>query len=143
MSFVAAIILLPSYVIVEKNRSALEASGAASDTPSANKSDQDLLNHIKSRVGELGPLVSATSTPNDLITAALALRPVGITIDHIGYSIGKTATILLTGSSKAGDQVNAYQRSLASSNAFAGVSVPVGALAGVNDGRFSITIVAK
>jgi len=140
----AIIILLPSYLILEKNRAALDTGASAPRASAANASDRDLLKHIQSRVDELHPLaVAASSSPSEAIAAALALRPAGISIDRINYSTGKTAIILLSGSSKSGDLVSAYQRALAGSDAFAGVSVPVGALAGVNDGHFSITIVNK
>lgn len=140
---VAGIILLPSYLIVEKYHMSLEEQIASLSAPAADTADRDLISHIQERVGQLGPIVAATSTPGQMITDALALRPAGISVDHINYSIGKAATVLLSGSSKGGDIVGAYQRALAGSDSFAGVSVPVGALAGVDNGRFNITIIAK
>lgn len=143
VGIVAGVILLPSYLIVEKNRSSLEEQIAVLSAPSADSADKELIKHLQARVEQLKPLIDATSTPSEAIAAALALRPVGISIDRINYSVGKAGTLLLSGSSSAGDQVSLYQRALAGSNDFAGVSVPVGALAGIGDGRFNITIVTK
>lgn len=137
---VAGALLLPSYLIVRKNQAALQVIIASSGIPAANAADRDLLKHIQSRVGELGPLVAATSSPSEAIAAALTLRPSGISIDRINYTGGKKPTIVLAGSSRSGDLVNTYQRALAASSRFAGVSVPIGALAGVGDGRFNITL---
>lgn len=140
---VAGVILLPSYLIVGKYHTALEERITALSAPAADSADKDLISHMQSRVDQLKPLVGATSTPSEAIMAALALRPAGISIDRINYSVSKAGTVLLEGSSSAGDQVSQYQRALAGSDDFAGVSVPVGSLAGVGDGRFNITIVTK
>ncbi|MBI5003838.1 hypothetical protein HZC00_01970 [Candidatus Kaiserbacteria bacterium] len=140
---VAGVMLLPSYLIVDRYQSSLEERIAILSAPAADSADKELIKHIQERVDQLRPLIAATSSPSEAIAAALALRPAGISIDHINYTIGKTGTLLLSGSSGAGDQVSLYQHALASSDDFAGVSVPVGALAGVGDGRFNITIVTK
>jgi hypothetical protein len=140
---VAGVMLLPSYLIVERYQSSLEERIAVLSAPAADSADKELIKHIQARIDQLTPLIDATSTPSEAIEAALALRPAGISIDRINYSVGKVGTLLLSGSSSAGDQVSLYQRALAGSDDFAGVSVPVGALAGVGDGRFNITIVTK
>lgn len=140
---VAGVMLLPSYLIVERYQVSLEERIAVLSAPAADSADKELIKHIQSRVDQLKPLIGATSTPSEAIAAVLALRPAGISIDHINYSVSKAGTVLLEGSSSAADQVSLYQRALAGSDDFAGVSVPVGALAGVGDGRFNITIVTK
>lgn len=140
---VAGIILLPSHLIIEKRQASLEASMALLKAPAANRTDRDLLDRVQVRANVLEPLLASTSTPSETITAALSLRPAGVLIDHISYITGKNTSVLLSGEAKAIDQVSVYQRALAGSGQFVGVSVPVGALAGVDDGRFRVTITSQ
>ena len=141
VALIAGALLFPSHLILERSRSSFGSDIASSSPSGNNTSDRALITHIQSRISDLAPLVVSTSTPSDAILAALALRPSGVSVDHITYSKTKTATILLSGSSKTGDRVNAYQGALAANALFSGVSVPVGALAGVDNGHFSITLI--
>lgn len=139
-AIVAGIILLPSYVIVKKNQTSVGLS-ATSSANAASVADRALVARIQSRVDALSPFVGAASTPSELIETVLAPRPAGASVNHVTFNGGKTFTILLSGASASADKVAAYQASLAKNPRFSGVSVPIGSLAGTNDGRFNITIV--
>lgn len=136
---VAGIILLPSYVIVKKNQMNI-GSNVKSNAPIASAADRALIKRIQSRVDVLSPFAGATSTPSSLIKAVLAPRPSGVSVNHVTFTGGKTFTIMLTGTAVSPDKIGNYQASLAQNPSFTGVSVPVGALAGTNDGHFNVTI---
>lgn len=139
----AGLILLPSYIIVQKNIAALSASTAASNASTTVSSDATFLKRAQLRIDEIAPLVTAATTSDAMIIAVLSARPAGVSIDHINYSAGKIASIVITGMARTGDQVNAYQHALLANGQFASVSVPVGALAGVGEGHFTMTITSK
>jgi hypothetical protein len=85
----------------------------------------------------VSPLLTATTTPSALISAALAAKPAGIAIDHISYG-GSDRNIMLSGTGSR-DAINAYRDLVAKDAHFSSVSVPVSALVG-ESGHFSMTI---
>jgi hypothetical protein len=136
----AGIILLPSYMIVKKNQMST-GSNVKLSTLTASAEDRALITHIQSRMNVLSPFADATSTPSILIKTVLADRPSGVSVNHITFTSGKTFTIVLTGVSVSPDKIGTYQASLTQDHHFSNVSVPIGALAGTNDGSFTITVV--
>lgn len=85
----------------------------------------------------LSPIVSATTTPSEAIAHALALRPHGIVVDHIAYTQG---TITLGGSTLEPALLDRYRLMLLADPLFPKVAVPVDALVGASNGRFTLTI---
>ena len=86
----------------------------------------------------LTPLLSATTSPSSAIVAALSNRRAGIVIGYITYS-ADTGQLTLTGTAPR-DAINAYRDALKADTRFSSVSVPVSALVGTEDGRFSVTL---
>jgi hypothetical protein len=132
----AALALLPSFLAL---RSVPVPSVNAAPT-APNASDRDQINRTQSLLAELTPLVSATTSPVDIVSRALALRPSGVTVDHITYTSGHPSVIMLVGSAAAPSEIDAFRAALAAEPRFTSVSVPVNDLVGAGGGRFSITI---
>lgn len=130
--------LLPSYLaLYESDRSVPTRpfSGAKSE-----QQIRDELSHAQSIVSVLLPLVSATTTPVQAAQAALSARPASIRIDRITYTGGEGGALLIGGKGASRESINAYRKALDDDPHFTSVSVPVGDLAGTEDGRFSITL---
>jgi hypothetical protein len=136
-AFVAALALVPTFAALATARAALvvpaeEAEGARDDQAQAQRAQ----NLVKA----LSPLISST-TPSELLGDALSARPDGISVTSITYQ-ARSKNIVLSGTSDGRQPVNAYRDALEAGGKFAGVSVPVSALAGTLDGRFTITLTA-
>ena len=140
---IAGVILVPSSIIVKKNRASLESGIAALNASTTDSVDMELLSHMRLRMDVLAPLLLSTTTPSGMIEGVLAFEHAGVIVNRITYNTDKAATIVLSGSSASSDQIIEYQRALLSSGKYTNVSVPVGALAGVDNDRFSITIIRK
>ncbi|MBM3260949.1 hypothetical protein FJY93_00860 [Candidatus Kaiserbacteria bacterium] len=143
VGIIAGVILVPSSIIVKKNRASLESGIAALNASTTDSVDMELLSHMRMRMDVLAPLVLATTTPSEMIQTVLAFEHSGISISRIAYNKDKVATIILSGSAVSSESISAFQRTLLSSGTYAKVSVPVGALAGVDNDRFNITITGK
>ncbi len=132
----AILALLPSYLVL-----ATSADGSSQASALANASvqaDGAAIAQGKSLLATLSPLVSATTTPTDAIAAALALRPAGISVNHLTYTAGRPGTLVIVGTgSPAG--ISAYNQALTVDPLFTNVSVPIGDLVGAQGGQFSIT----
>lgn len=88
-------------------------------------------------VTALNPIVLATTTPSRSLAAALAVKPAGVSVTSITYSRGE---IRLSGVSRNRQAVNDFREALEADRRFTSVSVPVAALIGSQDGRFTITL---
>ena len=136
---ISFLVLLPSYFVLLANSKGISATPSAV-SPSERASDTAAITHTKALVGQLAPLVAASSSPTEAITAALGLRPSGVRVDQISYSSGTPASLMLVGSADTTSDISAYRAALSADPLFTSVSVPVGALVGTDGGRFSITI---
>lgn len=140
VAFIAFLALLPGFFEI-----VLDSAGRT-QVPSLQKvSAEDTAKVIEMQllVARLAPLYGATSTPTDLIAAALADKPAGISVEHIGYSAPQVERqILIEGSAKSPRLIDSYRASLANDPHFIGASVPLGALIGDGTGSFSITVTA-
>lgn len=135
LSAIGGVALLPSYLALEIAAPAPVATSA----PRNDTVDPVAIARTQALLLQIGPVVSATSSPSTTITAALAARPAGLVVDSIGYTSEVPAKIVLGGTANR-DQINAYRNALLATGRFSGVSVPVGALVGAEGGRFSITL---
>lgn len=88
-------------------------------------------------VTALNPVVLATTTPSASVAAALLARPKGVSVTSVSYSKGK---ILLSGASTNRQAVNDYRETLEADPRFTSVAVPVAALVGTQEGRFTMTL---
>lgn len=133
----SAVALLPSYLALQ-----IGTSPTPSDQPlnSSDQVDRSAILQTQSLLAVLSPLVSATTTPSDVIARALAVRPSGVLVDHVTFTSGNPGAIVLYGSASGGDAVNAYRKALNADSDLKSVTVPVGDLAGAADGRFTMTL---
>jgi len=134
-ALISAIALVPSYLALTVDAGGTPAANAAASA--SQQQDRDTIIQTQSLLSTLAPIVSATTTPTGITSEALALRPSGVSVDHISYESG---TIVLQGSATTREAIDAYRQALDADADFTGVSVPVGDLAGAPGGSFSITL---
>jgi len=135
---IAILAMAPSYFVLVD---AAAGVGPQSGQNPSTDADRAAVVHTQGLVNALSPLTGTTSA-SALIAAALSERPLGITISHVTATTGDPGTVILTGTAATVDAVNQYQRALRTDGRFPGVSVPLGDLAGTENGTFSITISA-
>ncbi len=129
----AAAALLPGYVVLHT----IAAPDIGPVMPVEVAHDKQAIEQARAYLEVMRPIVGATTTPVGALTAALALRPVGVFVDRISYRDG---SIVLGGSANSRERVNAYQKALTSDGRFSSIIVPVGDLVGNEEKRFSITL---
>ena len=136
---VALALLLPGYlaIVLDAQRSVPAFSVIA---PAQQASDAAAIAHTNALLAVLAPIAMASSTPTDVITEALALRPSGVRVDQIIYHTGNPSSLMISGAADTNGEINAYQGALSADPRFVSVSIPVGALVGTDGGRFSITL---
>jgi Tfp pilus assembly protein PilN len=136
---IAILAILPAYVSVRIARAAVDS--AMQDSTSAGMgTEQAAAVRTQTLITNLTPIANATSSPTDTLSVALSLRPAGISITTITYTGGSKSSILLTGTSERREAVTAFRDALQASGRFSNVAVPVAALVGTQEGRFTITL---
>ncbi|MDO8521700.1 MAG: hypothetical protein Q7S08_00220 [bacterium] len=140
--------LLPAHIalqIEEKNaaQQSVNKSGVLSDAVQQVRSERNDVMRAQVLLDSVSPIVSATSSPTEIISAVLALRPSSVRIDRIIFVSGEKGTITIDGTSQGRESINQYREALSGSSRFEGVSVPVGALVGAEGGKFTITLSGK
>lgn len=135
---VAILAILPAYVSVRIARAAVDSATeqAANESMSA---DQDAAVRTQGLLTNLGSVANATTSPSSALTTALAQKPIDASITLITYN-ANARSIVLTGTSDRREAVNAFRDALEASGRFAGVAVPVAALVGAQEGRFTVTL---
>lgn len=125
--------LVPSAVVV---RSAFIRSAQEAVTPNSRSEDSRALVEAQALIGQMNVLLG-TSTPVSLIADILAKRPPKTTVNHITYTPG---TLVFSGAAEHRDNVNVFRTTVAADARFVGVTVPINALVGVEDGAFTMTV---
>lgn len=76
------------------------------------------------------------------LEVVLHARPAGVSVRDIQYTVESSgeATLVLRGIAAERTNINAYRNALSGEEIFTSVSVPVGAFAEAEEGRFSITL---
>ncbi len=136
---IAILALLPAIVSVRIARASLDAPLQESAHGNAS-ADQAAAARAQALIGALRPIAQATSSPTDVISFALAQKPAGISITNITYTGGDKSEIVLSGMSGAREAVNTFRDALEKTGRFSSVVVPVAALVGTQDGRFTVTL---
>lgn len=131
---VAILSLLPTFISISVAR-----AGLASQTQEGAPLEQAEAARTLALIQTLNTFVSTTS-PSATLEGALALRPQGVSVTSVRYVSGKPASLVLSGTSARREGVNAYRDALVHDGRFGKVSVPVAALVGTQEGRFSITL---
>lgn len=137
-ALVAILALVPAYVSVRIARASLESSVQAA--AKAQGSDQAISAKTQRLITALKPIANATSSPSDTVAKALEQKPAGLSITTITYTGGTKPTAVLTGESTRREAVNAFRDALEKTGAFPKIEVPVAALVGAQDGRFTMTL---
>ena len=143
LALVAFAALIPSYLVA---RSGLPVASANQNKTRESSNDRAQIAETTSLAHLLSPFVVSTTTPSDVILAALAKRPAGITIDNISYTAdpsGQIGKLVFSGAAKSSDLISSYRNALTADTRFTSVSVPVDALIGSKDGRFTMTLEAN
>ncbi|MDO8562044.1 MAG: hypothetical protein Q7S05_04455 [bacterium] len=136
--------LLPAYVVlkVEENSEANQASATStqSNPNPQSRTERNDITRAQTLLVRATQIVFATSSPTEVFGAALALRPDGVTVSKITFVSGGKGTVEIIGESMSRDSINNYREALSKDKRFKSVSVPVGALVGGEDGKFTITL---
>lgn len=139
----SALAFFPTHIALVIGNSVAQPVSEKSDALLANKlarSERDEIMRTQALLDSISPIIFATSSPTDTISAALALRPSGVRIDRISFADTDNGSITLSGISPGRDNINLYKEALTKSGLFKSVSVPVGTLVGADDGKFIITL---
>lgn len=153
LTFTAAALLLPTYILFEKSITTKKAQVAAMESK-LSSAEEDALS---ARLSVLSASVEALSTLKETVSASVRVRSVlavsrpGITISSISYtplttiryknSVGKVpGTIELSGTAATRDALRSYQLALQREPFVVLASLPVSAYAQDKDIGFVITI---
>lgn len=134
-AIVAALSLAPTIVSLRISRGVVETETA--QTAQAATGEGAIALRAQNIMTALKPIANATSSPSATIAAALSVRPNGISITSLGYAPGR---LTLSGTAARREAVNDFRTALDANDIFTQVSVPVAALVGSQDGRFTITL---
>lgn len=137
VAFICYFALMPSYLALVFGGAKIETNDkAATSTPP----QAVILRETKAMIASLIPVVSATTTPTQILQTIFSSKPPGVTIARINYSSAKQGTIVLSGSAVRATEIEMFRTALDDSQHFESVSIPVNALVGSNNGAFTITI---
>ncbi len=132
---IASIAILPAFISVRIAEQALRIE--VDEASKAVQTDQAEQARAFALIAALTPYAAATTSPTQMVTSALTLKPAGLRITSARYDKGK---IILSGVTRDREALNAYREDLEKSALFKSVVIPVAALVGTQDGRFTITL---
>lgn len=135
---IAIFAILPAYVSVRIARASVDS--AVRESARAAGEEQAAAVRTQMLITNLTPIANATSSPTDVLSVALAQKPAGISITTISFVGGAKSNILLTGTAQRREAVTTFRDALQASGRFSNVAVPVAALVGTQEGRFTITL---
>lgn len=95
---------------------------------------------VRAALSVLAPFTEERPHVQKIIARVYELQPRGVDIERMQYQSGKPGQITLTGVSDAREPVNDFRAALVAEGVFSSVSVPVAALVGALDGRFTMTL---
>jgi len=133
---VATLAILPAFISVRIARAGIETSEAARLA----SGDQSAAARAQVLLGILGSIAAATSSPSGVLAGALSLKPANISVNTIIYTGGGQGKIVLSGVAGRREAVSEYRDALSGSGRFVDVAVPVAALVGTQEGKFTITL---
>lgn len=140
-AFVALLMLLPGTIASGiLNGGDSRTSDGASLTVIQTENERNEMLRARILLSQLYPLASSTAPAFEAITAAIKVRPKGALVHDLRYTRGDTGKIIITGTAADRTAISAYRTALDEISYFESISVPVGAFAGAEGGRFSITL---
>ncbi|MEK7509925.1 MAG: hypothetical protein AAB605_04435 [Patescibacteria group bacterium] len=137
-AIVALLALLPALISVRVARTNIHSS----DSARIASEDQSAAKRAQALLSVLNPIASATSSPTDALVVALAPRPADISIETITYTSDRSS-LVLSGVSERREAVSEYRDALEEIGRFSSVAVPVSALVGTQEGKFTITLTGR
>lgn len=137
-ALVSSIALIPALIIVRVDLASLQSSVEQVRTEAAN--DLAVQANTQGLIDALNPILNATTSPSFILTTALQQKPPGISITSASFSGGSAGTLVLSGISESRQSVNAYRDALEKEGHFSTVTIPVAALVGTQEGRFTVTL---
>ena len=139
---IASFAFMPAYAIVHFGNGSGDELAQAEASPTSSTERQDIAD-AQILLKELRDTASSTPSSVAFIEAALSARPAGIRVDTIHLTDEANATLVVGGIASSREAINAYRTALSGDPHFASVTVPIGILAGTEDGRFTITLTGK
>jgi hypothetical protein len=136
-AIVAILAILPAYVSVRIAHAAVDSSQRAAEENLS--TDQAAALRTQGLLKHLAAVASATTSPTEALTTALSQKPAGVSITVVSYT-ASSKSMLLTGTSQRREAVTAFRDALEGSRRFTTVAVPVAALVGTQEGRFTVTL---
>lgn len=141
LALMLALALVPSYL-------ALSLAAPPDRESSKNRvaaADARTMAEAQALVSQLHAALSATSSPSNIVAAAVSVRPEGVRIVHVTYTSPqgeKPAALQIVGNASR-EKIAAYRDALVANKKFVNVAVPVAALVGNSSGDFSITLAVR
>ena len=140
-ALLALLSLLPSVLTIRAQQAALsEAIDITLPVDPENEKDRGDILRAQALVAQFSPMSSSTAPVLEAILAALRARPAGASVDDIRYTTEDESSIVINGTAANRASISAYREALSADPHFENVSVPAGAFAGTEGGRFSITL---
>ncbi|OGG58574.1 hypothetical protein A2765_02515 [Candidatus Kaiserbacteria bacterium RIFCSPHIGHO2_01_FULL_56_24] len=136
---VAILSIVPAFLSVKIARAALDASQRDHAQGSVSE-DQSAAVRAQGLITALQPIANASSSPTEALSLALAQKPAGLSITAITYTGGAKGTLALTGTADRREAVSAFRDGLEKTGRFSKVEVPVAAILGTQEGKFTITL---
>lgn len=142
-AFLALLTLLPSIIATGIFDGGAGASKNVLLTEIQAEEERNEILRARMLVTQFSPLASSTALTFEALTAALKARPKGALVQEIQYTQGDKGKIILSGTAADRTAISAYRTALDEVPYFESISVPVGAFAGAEGGRFSITLTGE
>ncbi len=142
VAFVALLAITPSLltVAIPLMTSQGAVSSAEAESAALQEEGRSQASRTRSMVAVLAPFAEERASVNARITQLYALRPSGVSIETITYQSGVQGQISITGVSDAREPVNDFRTILMAEGGYESVSVPIAALVGALEGRFTMTL---
>lgn len=145
IEFVATILLVPTYIFLERSGRAKEAHLASVETALASYDNGALSSSLAALSNEADTITALANTPSvsTIMRSALAIPHPGVTLSGLTYTppVGKNpSTLAISGTAQTRDALREYQIALQSSSFASSANLPVSAYAKDTDITFTITV---
>lgn len=145
LTFVSAVLLVPTYVYLAKSVSAKEAHLATIESAFSSASEKELSARLAALSSDVAILTALADAPSvsKIMSAVLAVSRPGITLSSFTYTPaeGKTpGTLIISGTAMTRDALRNYQLALQSAPFAVSATLPVSAYAEDTYIAFTITV---
>ncbi len=143
--FIAVVSIIPSYIISTTKINELQTRSDALKIQLGDSASTPLsgtLRDVKDLTTALTPTASS-STYSRVIENVVRARVAGITLDHIGVSLGEQGTVEISGSAKTREALVSFKQQLARVSDVQSVDSPISDLTKSSNIGFNIHIILK